>query len=65
MISILYGSPAAGSPNNWPGIIGRLGNDAPNICELALPTTTLPFSRSMGSPGQTILRHARPQLVMQ
>jgi hypothetical protein len=29
---------------------------APNICELALPTTRppLPFSRSMGSPNQTV-----------
>jgi hypothetical protein len=37
MISIVYGSPAAGSPNNWAATSADLANDAPNICELALP----------------------------
>jgi hypothetical protein len=69
MISIVYGSPVAGWPNNWAASSADLANDAPNICEMALPTThsppRLPFSRSMGSPGQTVLRHARPPIVMQ
>jgi hypothetical protein len=41
MISIVYGSPVAGSPNNWAAIVASadLADDAPNICKLALPTS--------------------------
>jgi hypothetical protein len=44
-----------------------LANDAPNISELALPTThptTSPFHAQWSLP-VTFLRHARPQIVMQ
>jgi hypothetical protein len=56
MISIVYGSPVAGWPNNWAATSADLANDAPNICELALPTTHPPLFTSMGWPGQTVLR---------
>jgi hypothetical protein len=44
MISIVYGSPVAGWPNNWAATSADLANDAPNICELALPTIHPPPS---------------------
>jgi hypothetical protein len=46
MISIVYGSPEAGLHNNWTAMSADLANDAPNICELALPTTHPPPSPS-------------------
>jgi hypothetical protein len=38
MISIVYGSPAAGSPNNWAATSADLANDVPNIGEVASET---------------------------
>jgi hypothetical protein len=70
MISIVYGSPVAGSPNNWAAISADLADDAPvNTQYLRTGSSNYPppppFSCSMGSPGQTVLRPARPQIVMQ
>jgi hypothetical protein len=71
MISRVYGSPAAGSPNNWAAIVGWLGGWCAQYLQTGSsnyppsPSTRLPFSRSMGSPGPTVLLQARPQIVMQ
>jgi hypothetical protein len=71
MVSIVYGSPATGSPNNWALSSADLADDAAVNAQYLRtgsnnnPPSPLPLSRSMGSPGQTVLRQARPQVVMQ
>jgi hypothetical protein len=74
MISIAYGTPAAGLPNNWAVSPADLADDAAVNAQYLRagsnnytthPPGPLPLSRSMGSPGQTVLRHAIPQVVMQ
>jgi hypothetical protein len=72
MISIVYGSPAAGLPNNWALSSADLADDAAVNAQYLRtgsnnypPPSPFPFSRSMGSPGQTVLRYARQHVVMQ
>jgi hypothetical protein len=38
-----------GLPNNWAATSADLANDAPNICELALPTTHPPTLNGQNS----------------
>jgi hypothetical protein len=54
MISIVYGSPEAGLPNNWAAIVGWPGEWCGQYLRTGssnYPPSPFPFSRSMGTVG--------------